>query len=157
MRCYFNLVSSHHTIIDEEGLEVADMEEAHTFAREAVREMVQDGIAEIAHWRGWQMEARDASGTVLFTMGFEAPLRRRPQQQAAESFQGGGLRLRQGGLTDPECGRSAQQTAPEKRKPLPKKLGEGLGTSGLHSPKPKTLTGYPRSCASGTCLQHTRT
>ena len=72
MRCYFNLVRSHHTIIDEEGLEVADVEEARTFAREAAAEMVQDGVAEIAHWRGWQMEARDASGTVLFTMGFEA-------------------------------------------------------------------------------------
>ena len=35
-------------------------------------EMVQKGVAEIAHWRGWEMEARDASGTVLFTMGFEA-------------------------------------------------------------------------------------
>ena len=53
MRCYFNLVSSHHTIIDNEGLEVADVEEARTFAREAVAEMVQDGVAEIAHWRGW--------------------------------------------------------------------------------------------------------
>jgi hypothetical protein len=72
MRCYFNLVSSHHTITDDEGLEVADVEEARTFAREAVAEMVQDGVAEIAHWRGWQMEARDASGTVLFTMGFDA-------------------------------------------------------------------------------------
>lgn len=36
--------------------------------------MVQDGVAEIAHWRGWQMEVRDVSGTVLFTIGFEAPL-----------------------------------------------------------------------------------
>ena len=25
MRCYFNLVSSHHTITDAEGLEVADV------------------------------------------------------------------------------------------------------------------------------------
>ena len=74
MRCFFNLVSSHHTVTDEEGLEVADVEEAHAFAREAVTEMVQDGVAEIAHWRGWQMEVRDASGTVLFTIGFEAPL-----------------------------------------------------------------------------------
>jgi hypothetical protein len=72
MRCYFNLVSSHHTITDEDGLEVADVEEARTFAREAVTEMVHDGVAEIAHWRGWEMEARDASGAVLFTMGFEA-------------------------------------------------------------------------------------
>ena len=36
MRCYFNLVSSHHTITDEEGLEVADADEARTFVREAV-------------------------------------------------------------------------------------------------------------------------
>ena len=74
MRCYFNLVRSHHTISDDEGLEVANLEEARTFAREAVAEMVQDGIAEIAHWRGWELEARDASGTVLFTVGFDALL-----------------------------------------------------------------------------------
>jgi hypothetical protein len=74
MRCYFNLVSSHRTIIDNEGIEVADVEEARTFAHEAVSEMVQDGVAEIAHWGGWEMEARDASGTVLFTVGFDAPL-----------------------------------------------------------------------------------
>ena len=72
MRCYFNLVSSHHTITDAEGLEVADVDEARSFAREAAAEMSQDGVAEIAHWRGWQMEARDASGTVLFTVGFDA-------------------------------------------------------------------------------------
>jgi len=74
MHCYFNLVSSHQTIIDNEGIEVADVNEAHAFAREAISEMVQDGIAEIAYWRGWEIEARDASGTVLFTMGFDALL-----------------------------------------------------------------------------------
>ncbi len=74
MHCYFNLVSSHHTIIDNEGLEVADVEEARTFAREAVAEMVQEGVAEIARWRGWEVEVRDASGTVLFTVGFDALL-----------------------------------------------------------------------------------
>ena len=74
MRCYFNLVRSHHTISDDEGLEVANLDEARTFAREAVAEMVQDGVAEIARWRGWELEARDASGTVLFTVGFATPL-----------------------------------------------------------------------------------
>jgi hypothetical protein len=89
MRCYFNLVSSHHTIIDNEGLEVADVDEARTLAREAVAEMVQDGVPEIAHWRGWELEARDASGTVLFTVGFDAPLpaeaRKAEAQAAAEA------------------------------------------------------------------------
>src|SRR5215203_4707291 len=85
MHCYFNLVSSHHTIIDNEGLEVADVEEARTFAREAVAEMVQDGIAEIAHWRGWEMAARDGAGTVLFTMGFDALISAEAQATAEAS------------------------------------------------------------------------
>ena len=85
MRCYFNLVSSHHTVTDEEGLEVANVDEARTFAHEAVAEMIQDGIAEIAHWRGWQMEARDASGTVLFTMGFDALIPAEPQETEAST------------------------------------------------------------------------
>ena len=90
MHCYFNLVSSHHTITDDEGLEVADVDEARTFAREAVAGMIQDGIAEIARWRGWELEARNASGTVLFTVGFDAPFtaeaREAEAQAAAEAL-----------------------------------------------------------------------
>ena len=89
MRCYFNLVSSHQTVTDEEGLEVADMEEARTFAREAVAEMVQDGVAEIARWRGWAVEARDASGTVLFTMGFDALIPAETQEAEASTNEAG--------------------------------------------------------------------
>ncbi len=74
MHCYVNLVSSHKTILDEEGIEVADINEARAFAREAIAEMVQDGVAEFAHWRGWEIETRDASGAVLFTIGFDALL-----------------------------------------------------------------------------------
>ena len=89
MRCYFNLVSSHHTVTDDEGLEVADLDEARTFAHEAVAEMVQDGIAEIAHWRGREIEARDASGTVLFTVGFEALLPAETQETEASTTEDG--------------------------------------------------------------------
>src|SRR5215217_3350005 len=85
MHCYFNLVSSHHTITDDEGLEVANLDEAHTFAREAVAEMVQDGVAEIAHWRGWQMEIRDTSGTVLFTVAFDVPLTAEAREAEAQA------------------------------------------------------------------------
>ena len=89
MRCYFNLVSSHHTIIDNEGLEVADVDEARSFAHQAAAEMVQDGVAEIAHWRGWQMEARDASGTTLFTMGFDALIPAEAQETEASTTEDG--------------------------------------------------------------------
>ena len=74
MRCYFKLVGSDQTITDEEGLEVADVNEAHALARGAITEMIQEDAAEIARWRGWVLEARDASGTALFTMGFDALL-----------------------------------------------------------------------------------
>ena len=89
MHCYFNLVSSHHTITDEEGLEVADVDEARSFAHQAAAEMVQDGVAEIAHWRGWEAEARDASGTVLFTVGFEALLPAVTQETEASTTEDG--------------------------------------------------------------------
>jgi uncharacterized protein DUF6894 len=38
MRCYFKLVGSDQIITDEEGLEVADVEEARTLADEAIRD-----------------------------------------------------------------------------------------------------------------------
>ena len=52
MRCYFKLVGSDQTITDEEGLEVADVEDARTLARAAVTELLQEAAAEIARWRG---------------------------------------------------------------------------------------------------------
>ena len=70
----FKLVSTDQTTTDEEGLEVGNVEEARTLAREAITGRVQEGAAEIARWRGWVLEARDVSGTVLFTMGFAALL-----------------------------------------------------------------------------------
>ena len=86
MCCYFSLVSSDQTITDEEGLEVADREEAQALAREAITERVQEGAAEeITRWRGWALEARDASGMVLFTMGFDALIPAEAQAAAEAS------------------------------------------------------------------------
>jgi len=86
MRCYFSLVSSDQNITDEEGLEVADVEEAQALAREAITERIQEGAAEeIARWRGWALEARDVSGTVLFTMGFDALIPAEAQTSAEAS------------------------------------------------------------------------
>jgi hypothetical protein len=89
MRCYFKLVGSDQTITDEEGLEVADVEEARTFAREAITKMLQEDAAEIARWREWVLEARDASGTVLFTMGFDALLPAETQETKAATNEDG--------------------------------------------------------------------
>ena len=57
-----------------EGVEVADLDQARTLAREAAAEMIQAGEAQIADWRGWRLEAADASGAVLFTISLDALL-----------------------------------------------------------------------------------
>ena len=40
MRCHFDLVDAHQTLIDDEGVEVADVDEARTLARDAIWEAV---------------------------------------------------------------------------------------------------------------------
>ena len=74
MRCHFDLVDAHQTLSDDQGVEVADVDEARTLARDAIREAIQDGDLNIAYCPGWRLEARDASGTVLFTIGLDTLL-----------------------------------------------------------------------------------
>ena len=54
------------------GVEVADLNEARGLALEAIAEMIQDHGGEITDWRGWRLEAVDASGTALFTISLDA-------------------------------------------------------------------------------------
>jgi hypothetical protein len=68
MQCYFNLVSADQIITDYEGLDVADPDEAHTEVLKAAAEIIQDGETGLTDWRGWHVEATDASGAVLFTI-----------------------------------------------------------------------------------------
>jgi hypothetical protein len=71
MRCHFNLVDAHQTVVDDEGVEVLGLDQAHTLARDAIWEAIQDGDLNIADCPGWRLEARDASGAVLFTIGLD--------------------------------------------------------------------------------------
>jgi uncharacterized protein DUF6894 len=72
MRCHFDLVDAHQTLIDEQGVEVADVDEARTLARDAIREAIQEGALTTADCPGWRLEARDASGAVLFAIRLDA-------------------------------------------------------------------------------------
>jgi hypothetical protein len=72
MRCHFDLVGAHQTFIDDEGVEVADVNEARTLARDAIREAIQEGALNLANCPGWRLEARDASGAVLFAIRLDA-------------------------------------------------------------------------------------
>ena len=68
MRCYFNLVNSHESIIDHDGIQVSDLDEAREIARAAAQEMVQSGEVRIGDWQGWRMKVADNSGAALFTL-----------------------------------------------------------------------------------------
>ena len=72
MRCHFDLIDAHQTLVDDQGVEVADLDEARTLARDAIREAIQEGALTPADCAGWRLEARDASGAVLFTIRLDA-------------------------------------------------------------------------------------
>ncbi|MXQ11771.1 DUF6894 family protein [Microvirga makkahensis] len=68
MRCYFNLVSADETIIDDEGVEVRDLDQAWAQALKAIAELRAEADGELIDWDNWQLEATDPSGKVLFSI-----------------------------------------------------------------------------------------
>ena len=74
MRCHFNLADAHQTVVDDEGVDIPGLDQAHALARDAIWEAIQDGDLNIADCSGWRLEARDGSGTVLFTIGLDTLL-----------------------------------------------------------------------------------
>ena len=78
MRCFFHLVRSGSRLIDEEGLEVANMDEIRAEVTKATQELRQANPFAVTDWKGWRLEVTDASGTVLFTFDLgPAPLQLR--------------------------------------------------------------------------------
>jgi len=68
MRCYFYLVNGSEVIRDTEGLEVADLDQAHAEALETLHALaLKDGEAAAA-WAGWRLDVSDASGALLFSI-----------------------------------------------------------------------------------------
>jgi subtilisin-like proprotein convertase family protein len=71
LRCYFNLVDGQQSIIDHDGVEVPDLEQARSIARATAMEMIRAGEARVGDWRGWRMEITDNSGATLFSIDLE--------------------------------------------------------------------------------------
>jgi len=68
MRCYFNLISDDETIIDDEGVEVRDLDQAWAQALKAIAELRAEAGGEMIEWDHWRLEATDPSGNVLFSI-----------------------------------------------------------------------------------------
>ena len=74
MRCYLHLADAHQTLPDRHGMEVRDLDQVRALVHEVATEMIQQGEAEARDWRGWRIEAADASGAVLLTIRLDARL-----------------------------------------------------------------------------------
>ena len=71
MRCFFNLVDCHNSMLDPEGVEVADLEELRAEVSEAVEEMRLAEPAAARDWNGWRLEVTDPAGAVLLTVDLD--------------------------------------------------------------------------------------
>jgi hypothetical protein len=65
MRLFFHLTNGRDLILDEEGIDVADLERAEREARAAVQELRQENDFDPLRWHGWRLEVTDPAGTVL--------------------------------------------------------------------------------------------
>lgn len=68
MRCFFNLVSDHDTVLDDTGVEVPDLATAKIEAEKAIRELRQELSGTKEDWVGWQLEIVSASGRALHSV-----------------------------------------------------------------------------------------
>ena len=80
MHFYFHLVGPSGAISDDTGLEALSLEVAEIESRQAIREILHEGMSGSEDWDGWQLEITDASRHVLLTI----PLDQSQEAQATE-------------------------------------------------------------------------
>ena len=68
MRFYFHLVGPSGAISDDTGLEALSLEVAEVESRQAIQEILNEGMIAAEDWEGWQLEITDASQHVLLTI-----------------------------------------------------------------------------------------
>ncbi|MGF9762478.1 hypothetical protein AAII07_45665 [Microvirga sp. 0TCS3.31] len=67
-------MNCHDVILDDTGVEVADLESGEAEARKAIQELRQEDEEADEMWAGWQLNVTDASGRVLLSIPLTAPL-----------------------------------------------------------------------------------
>ena len=72
MRCFFHLLSGDDTILDSQGLEVSDLQEAEEQALEAIQEVRQEIESNHEDLKGWHLHVVDGSGVTLMSIPLDA-------------------------------------------------------------------------------------
>ena len=68
MRLFFHLVSAHEVILDHDGVEVADLDQARAQAMRAIEEFRHEHASAARDGSGWTLIVGDPSGAVLFSL-----------------------------------------------------------------------------------------
>jgi hypothetical protein len=72
MRCFFHLVDANDSsILDRDGVDVADMDQLRAEIANAVEELRQEHFSIAGDWKGWRLEVTDTSGAVLLTINLD--------------------------------------------------------------------------------------
>jgi hypothetical protein len=74
MRCFFHLVNGREAIMDEAGIEVADLDMAKAQAMRAIRELRQEGSGTMDEWSGWRLDIVCPEGSLLCSIGLDMVL-----------------------------------------------------------------------------------
>jgi hypothetical protein len=69
VRIYFHLRDAHEVLLDVEGVEVSDPQEARVQAALALEEL---RPTDVRYWSGWTLTAVDAAGRVLFAVDLDS-------------------------------------------------------------------------------------
>ena len=69
MRCYFHLENDTSRLLDEDGIEVADLQEARAQAVQAMLEVLGEE-SDTDWWTGWGFRVVDEMGDLLFLFPF---------------------------------------------------------------------------------------
>ena len=72
-RYYFHLISWHDSILDEDGLEVADLAEARIEVLNAIEELRRENPVAATGWEGWRLDVTDAAGVVVLSISLDDP------------------------------------------------------------------------------------
>jgi len=72
MRVHFNLVNGAQCITDAAGIDVADLEEARSQAKNAIVESISEEVFSPYELATWRLEAVDSSGAVLFSFNLDS-------------------------------------------------------------------------------------
>ena len=72
MRVYFHLVSADQVILDPEGVEVRDVDQAHAEALKAIEKFRDEDAEVVRTWSGWTLSVYGAGGNLLFTLDLDS-------------------------------------------------------------------------------------